>query len=212
MDGFDVRPDTPANDVALDAGDDAGHARGRRRVIGVLAVQGAFEVHARAVRALGQDVVLVRAPSDFEALEGLILPGGESTVQLDLVGRLGLEASLRALVERGMPVLATCAGLILVARNVRRPEQRSFGLVDVAVERNAWGRQIDSFEGTSDHGRELVFIRAPRIVETGSEVEVLDTFGGEPVLVRHGTITCATFHPELTADREIHRTALWLPA
>jgi 5'-phosphate synthase pdxT subunit len=179
----------------------------RTRVIGVLALQGAFDVHARAIRELGHHVLLVRAPSDLQELDGLVLPGGESTVQLDLLGRLGLEAPLRALIARGAPVLATCAGLILAARSVRRPEQRSFGLVDVTVERNAWGRQIDSFEGTSDRGRELVFIRAPRIVEVGAEVEVLDTFGGEPVLVRQRNVTCATFHPELTADRDVHRHA-----
>ncbi len=185
-------------------------ARGVRR-IGVLALQGAFELHVRAVRELGQDVSLVRTPADLDGLDGLVLPGGESTVQLDLLGRLGLDAPLRALVARGLPVLATCAGLVLAARTVRRPEQRGFGLVDVAVERNAWGRQIDSFEGTSDRGRELVFIRAPRIVETGPDVEILDTFDGEPVLVRQRNVTCATFHPELTADRNVHRDALAIP-
>lgn len=203
MDGFGGARDTHA---------DGGDARASftTRVVGVLAVQGAFEVHARAVRELGHDAVLVRSPRDLDGLDGLILPGGESTVQLDLLGRLQLEAPLRGLVARGVPVLATCAGLILVARSVRRPEQRSFGLVDVAVERNAWGRQIDSFEASSDGGRELVFIRAPRIVETGSEVEVLDAFAGEPVLVRERNVTCATFHPELTSDRGIHRRALAL--
>ena len=201
MDGFDSARDTPAIDEAFVPSD-------ATRVVGVLALQGAFEAHARAVRELGHRAVLVRSPGDLEALDGLILPGGESTVQLDLLGRLDLEAPLRELVARGVPVLATCAGLILVARSVRRPEQRSLGLVDVVVERNAWGRQVDSFAGTSDGGHELVFIRAPRIVETGLEVEVLDTFGGEPVLVRQGNITCATFHPELTSDREVHRRAL----
>ena len=181
------------------------------RLVGVLALQGAFEVHARVVRELGHRAVLVRAPKDVEGLDALILPGGESTVQLDLIGRLELEAPLRALVARGVPVLATCAGLILVAGTVRRPEQRSFGFVDVTVERNAWGRQVDSFEARSDRGRELVFIRAPRIVATGPGVEVLDTFDGEPVLVRQGNVTGATFHPELGAERDVHRTALALP-
>jgi 5'-phosphate synthase pdxT subunit len=174
----------------------------------VLAVQGAFAVHANAVRDLGHRAVLVRAPSDFDGIDALILPGGESTVQLDLLARLELEAPLRALVSRGAPVLATCAGLILLARTVTGPEQRSLGLIDVAVTRNAWGRQVDSFEAKSERGRELVFIRAPRIVEVGPRVELLDTFGGEPILVREGNITCATFHPELTSDRELHRQAL----
>lgn len=184
--------------------------RGVRR-IGILALQGAFDLHVRAVRELGQDVRLVRMPIDLDGLDALVLPGGESTVQLDLLGRLGLEAPLRALVARGLPVLATCAGLVLAARTVRRPEQRSFGFVDVAVERNAWGRQVDSFEATSDRGRELVFIRAPRIVETAPDVEILDTFEGEPVLVRQRNVTCATFHPELTGDRSVHRHALAIP-
>jgi 5'-phosphate synthase pdxT subunit len=181
------------------------------RVVGILAVQGAFEVHARAVRELGYRTVFVRSPSDLENVDGLILPGGESTVQLDLLSRLGLERPLCAFVERGAPVLATCAGLILIARAVRGPEQRSLGFVDVTVERNAWGRQVESFEATSDRGRELVFIRAPRIVELGPDIEVLDSFEGEPVLIREGNITCATFHPELTSDREIHRRALARP-
>jgi pyridoxal 5'-phosphate synthase pdxT subunit len=172
--------------------------------VGVLAVQGAFEVHARAVRELARRTVLVRSPRDLDGIDGLILPGGESTVQLDLIGRLGLEEPLRAFVTSGAPVLATCAGLILLARSVRGPEQRSLGVVDVTVTRNAWGRQVDSFEATSDRGRDLVFIRAPRVVETGPDVDVLDTFDGEPVLVRQGNITCATFHPELTADRTLH--------
>lgn len=190
--------------------DGAEQASSGRRVVGVLAVQGAFDVHARVVRELGHDVVLVRAPRDLDGLDGMILPGGESTVQLDLLGRLGLEAPLRSLVARGVPVLATCAGLILVARTVRRPQQRSLGLVDVTVERNAWGRQVDSFEAVSDEGSDLVFIRAPRIVETGPDVEVLDTLAGEPVLVRQRNVTCATFHPELTSNRGTHRRALAL--
>jgi 5'-phosphate synthase pdxT subunit len=176
-------------------------------VIGVLAVQGAFALHARALEELGHRTVLVRSPAELRGLDGLVLPGGESTVQLDLIGRLGLEAPLCALLGSGIPVLATCAGLILVARAVEGPAQRSLGAVDVTVKRNAWGRQVDSFEAVSDKKRPLVFIRAPRISEVGPEVEVLDTLAGEPILVRHGRITCATFHPELTSDREVHRRA-----
>jgi pyridoxal 5'-phosphate synthase pdxT subunit len=174
-------------------------------MIGVLAVQGAFALHARAVERLGYRSLLVRDPADFDRLDGLILPGGESTVQLDMIGRLGLEAPLSRALGR-LPVLATCAGLILVARAVDGG-QRSFGFVDVTVARNAWGRQVDSFEATSDGGRSLVFIRAPRISNPGARVDVLDTLTGEPVLVRDGRITCATFHPELTASLDIHRSA-----
>ena len=183
-------------------------SRRARLVVGVLAVQGAFEAHAQTVRALEHEARLVRAPGDFAGVDALVLPGGESTVQLDLLGRLGLLAPLLSLVGRGLPVLATCAGLIVLARKVTTPVQTSLGVVDVEITRNAWGRQVDSFEATSDQGRELVFIRAPRIVETGPNVEILDTFEGEPVLIRQGNITCATFHPELTSSADIHRSAL----
>ncbi len=176
----------------------------------MLAVQGAFAAHARAALDLGHRAILVRSAADLEDLDGLVLPGGASTVQLDLVSRLDLEAPLARLVGRGVPVLATCAGLILAAREVERPAQRSFGFIDVSVERNAWGRQVESFEAASDRGRSLVFIRAPRIVRVGEGVEILDSFAGEPVLVREGGVTCATFHPELTADREVHARALRL--
>ncbi len=176
--------------------------------VGILALQGAFDLHARAVADLGHETILVRRPADLDTIDALVLPGGESSVQLELLERLELEEPLRRFLALGRPVLATCAGVILVARAVRRPEQRSLGAIDVAVERNAWGRQVDSFEATSERGRELVFIRAPRIVDLGPGVEVLDRFEGEPVLVRQGHVTCATFHPELTADRETHRAAL----
>jgi 5'-phosphate synthase pdxT subunit len=175
--------------------------------IGVLAVQGAFALHARALEELGHRSVLVRSAAALDDVEGLVLPGGESTVQLDMIERLELEAPLRALLARSIPVLATCAGLILLARAVEGPAQRSLGAVDVTVRRNAWGRQVDSFEAVSDEKRPLVFIRAPRIVDVGPEVEVLDTLAGEPILVRQGSITCATFHPELTPDRAVHRRA-----
>jgi len=175
--------------------------------VGILAVQGAFGCHASVVESLGHQAVLVRAKSDFEALDGLVLPGGESTVQRLLLRELALEGALSSLFRAGRPILATCAGLILLARRVSQPEQGSFGFVDVGVVRNAWGRQIESFEATSDEGRPLVFIRAPRLVDVGSRVEVLARFRGEPVLVREGNVTCATFHPELTDDPWVHRQA-----
>jgi 5'-phosphate synthase pdxT subunit len=172
--------------------------------IGVLALQGAFERHAEVLQTLDHDVVRVRSERDLARLEGLVLPGGESSVQLALIERLGLERPLATLFASGMPVLATCAGLVLLARHVETPEQKSFGVVDVDVARNAWGRQIDSFEARADDGRLLVFIRAPRILRHGPEVAVLARFANEPVLVRQAAITCATFHPELAADSSLH--------
>jgi 5'-phosphate synthase pdxT subunit len=181
--------------------------------IGVLAVQGAFARHAEVLRSVGHAVQLVRDATDFAGLEGLTLPGGESTVQLELIARLGLEAPLRALIARGAPVLATCAGLILLARSVTGPEQSSFDLMDVDVTRNAWGRQLDSFEAFADpkpaprvggDALPLIFIRAPRITRVGRNVTVLASYRGEPVLVRERNITGATFHPELSGDSRVH--------
>ncbi len=174
--------------------------------IGVLAVQGAFARHADMLAALGHETVFLRAPADFRALDGLVLPGGESTVQLQLIERLSLRPELESFFASGKPVLATCAGLILLARQVSRPEQPSFAELDVAVTRNAWGRQLDSFEAESD-GPEplpLVFIRAPRIDRFGAGVEVRARYRGEPVLVRQAAITAATFHPELASDPRVH--------
>jgi 5'-phosphate synthase pdxT subunit len=172
-------------------------------MIGVLALQGGFAAHGTMLRAIGCDVREVRTPHDLEGLSGLVLPGGESTTMLRLLG--DLEPALDEFVRAGHPVLATCAGLILAARTVTDPEQRSFGWIDVAVARNAWGRQVDSFSAADDAGTPLVFIRAPRITSQGADVEVLATFEGEPILVRQGNRYGATFHPELTSDRRIHR-------
>jgi pyridoxal 5'-phosphate synthase pdxT subunit len=196
-------------------------SRSERRPLGVLALQGAFARHAQRLAERGHDVRLVRDARDFTGLGGLVLPGGESTVQLDLLARLGLEDKLVDMVRAGVPVLATCAGLILLARGVAHPAQRSFGLLDVDVARNAYGRQLDSFEASSDEAwppagalgsassgerspLPLVFIRAPRIERLGDRVEVLVRHRGEPVLVREGNITAATFHPELTSDPRVH--------
>jgi 5'-phosphate synthase pdxT subunit len=175
--------------------------------IGVLAVQGAFQKHAEVLAQLGHAPVLVRAAADFEGIAGLILPGGESTVQLQLIDRLELRAPLERFLASKQPVLATCAGLILLANSVSQPEQPSFARLDVAVTRNAWGRQLESFEAESDGAEPLplVFIRAPRIDRVGTGVAVLARYRGEPVLVRQGTITGATFHPELAADTRVHR-------
>ncbi|HEY8087333.1 MAG TPA: pyridoxal 5'-phosphate synthase glutaminase subunit PdxT [Polyangiaceae bacterium] len=173
--------------------------------IGVLALQGDFDAHARAASALGHDVVLVRSAAALDACAGLILPGGESTVHLLLLGRHGMEAPLAAFVASGKPVLATCAGLVLAASRVLDPEQRSFGFLDVTVRRNGWGRQLASFEAKDDGGEiPVVAIRAPRIVDVGPRVRVLATLRGEPILVRDKNVTGATFHPELTRDLSVH--------
>jgi len=178
--------------------------------VGVLALQGGFDAHARAVATLGHAPVLVRSVRDLSGVRALVLPGGESSVMLDLLGRDPmLEHALIELVEGGAPVLATCAGLILIAARVRGPEQRSLGLLDVEVRRNARGRQIHSSETVDDAGvLPLVLIRAPRISNVGDSVQVLATLGGEPVLVRQGRVVGATFHPELTRDLSVHALVL----
>jgi 5'-phosphate synthase pdxT subunit len=175
------------------------------RTVGVLAVQGGFAAHEAALAGAGVIAREVRGPADLAGLDGLVLPGGESTTQLRLIARHGLEGPLAELVGSGKPVLATCAGLILAARRVQ-PDQPSFGWLDVTVDRNAWGRQLDSFEADDDAGaRHLVFIRAPRILAVGRGVEVLARLRGEPVLVRAGRIVGATYHPELQPGDTLHR-------
>ena len=177
-------------------------------MIGVLALQGAVSPHLAALAELGLGGRPVRREAELEGLDGLILPGGESTTQLDLLARTGLDAALDRFVRAGRPVLCTCAGLILAAREVSGPAQRSFGWLDVDVARNGWGRQVHSFEAEADGtGRPLVFIRAPRITRVGPGVTVIERFDGEPVGVRQGALFGVTFHPELTPDRAIHRAA-----
>jgi 5'-phosphate synthase pdxT subunit len=175
--------------------------------IAVLALQGGFAPHARRLEELGHVALEARTARDLENADGLVLPGGESSAQLLLIDRFGLEPAIRDLAESGRPVLATCAGLILLAAAVTSPRQRSFGLLDVDVARNAYGRQRDSFEATADGDARLplLFIRAPRIERVGSGVEVLAALTGEPILVRQGNVTAATFHPELTGDLRVHR-------
>ncbi|MCK6576365.1 pyridoxal 5'-phosphate synthase glutaminase subunit PdxT [Myxococcota bacterium] len=177
--------------------------------LGVLALQGGYDAHARTLRGLGHTVDEVRTADDLARVDGLVLPGGESTTHLILIDRFALEAPLRAFVASGKPVLATCCGLILSAAEVVSPAQRSFGWVDVTVARNAWGRQVHSFEDTADPESpvgpvSMLFIRAPRITRVGPAVEVRATYRGEPVLVRQGNVTAGAFHPELTADARVH--------
>ena len=176
--------------------------------IGVLAVQGDYAAHATALAEAGASPCEIRKPEELAGLDGLILPGGESTTMLRFFDRLGLFEPLRQFCLTH-PVFGTCAGTILLAREVRNPAQRSLAILDAVVERNAYGRQIDSIilsaETALDGGPlEMVFIRAPRIIETGPEVEVLARRDGSPVLVRQGTVMAATFHPELSSDRRVH--------
>ena len=172
-----------------------------RARVGVLALQGGYAAHARALAALGHTVSEVRDAAGLDAIDALVLPGGESTAQLRLIARGGLEGPLDAYVRSGRFLFATCAGLILAAREVTNPVQRSFGWLDVAVARNAWGRQLDSFEALADDGTtRIVAIRAPKILRVGEGVETVVALRGEPMLVRAGHVAGATFHPELPAD------------
>lgn len=177
--------------------------------IGVLAIQGDYAAHAEALADSVATPVEVRKREELVGLDGLILPGGESTTILKFLERGHLFDDLKQFCS-SHPVFGTCAGAILLAREVRNPEQRSLGLLDAVVERNAYGRQIDSsilFAETKLPGEklEMVFIRAPRIIETGPEVEVLAKRDGMPTLVRQGRLMAATFHPELTPDRRVHK-------
>ena len=177
--------------------------------IGVLAIQGDYAAHAEALTEAGAEPVEVRNPEELETLDGLILPGGESTTMLKFLERRNFFDALKEYAAK-RPVFGTCAGAILLAREVRHPHQRSLGVLDAIVERNAYGRQVDSTiltEPSSLPGDplEMVFIRAPRIAQTGPSVEVLARREGSPVLVRQGKIMAATFHPELSADRRVHR-------
>jgi len=173
--------------------------------IGVLALQGDFEAHRKRLEELGAEVVLVRDPAQLDAIDGLIIPGGESSAFLKLLGEAGLE-KLKQFV-RLKPTFGTCAGAILLAKEVENPHQAGLGAIDITVQRNAYGRQLDSsireglFQGSPT---EMVFIRAPKISRVGPGVEVLATEGQDPVVVRQGNSMAATFHPELSTDGRIH--------
>ncbi len=172
---------------------------------GVLALQGDFAAHAKA---LSGGAIEVRRAEQIEALDALVIPGGESTTMLKLLESSGIEAAVRRLVARGGAVFGTCAGAIVLAKKVFNPAQPSWGLIDIDVERNAYGRQIDSFQATLEPPYAALFIRAPRIRRVGARVEVLARLDDEPVLVREGRVFAATFHPELTSDRRVHALVL----
>ena len=180
--------------------------------IGVLALQGAFDVQAKRLTELGASAHLVRKPDELALVDALVLPGGESTTFLKHLERAGFYSVLDEFV-RAKPVFGTCAGCILLAKHVSNPPQRSFGVLDIDVERNAYGRQNDSVilhaETNLPGGpMEMVFIRAPRISRLGPGIDVLARRGDDPVLVRSGRMLAATFHPELSDDRRVHQLFL----
>jgi 5'-phosphate synthase pdxT subunit len=176
-------------------------------LVGVLALQGDFEAHGRILRDLGAIAREVRVPADLDGLDALILPGGESTVMTLGIEREGLGEPLRALTRSGIPVLGTCAGMIMLDR-------AHLGALDIEAHRNAFGRQLHSFEadleitGISGGPVHAVFIRAPWVAETGPGVEVLSEVQGHPVAVREGNVIAVSFHPELTGERRLHQLLL----
>ncbi len=181
-----------------------------QKTIGILALQGDFEAHRKALERAGGRAVEVRTALELAGVDALVLPGGETTTMLKLLRDEGLFQPLRQFGER-RPIFGTCAGAILLASRVTHPQQECLGLMDIDVERNAYGRQLDSHVThleTEDGPLEAVFIRAPIIRRAGSEVRVLASYNGDPVWVEQGIHMAATFHPELTGDARVHRLFL----
>jgi 5'-phosphate synthase pdxT subunit len=176
-------------------------------VVGILALQGGFEAHAKMVRRVGAEPREVRVPADLEGLDALIIPGGESTVMTLGIEREGLAEPLRALIHAGTPVLGTCAGMIMLDRE-------HLGVLDITARRNAFGRQLRSFEadveleGVDGGPMHAVFIRAPWVEDPGAAVEVLGTVDEHPVAIRQGNVLAVAFHPELSGDDRLHRLLL----
>jgi 5'-phosphate synthase pdxT subunit len=186
---------------------------GSKPIVGILAVQGDYEAHGQTLNRLGVEHRKVVRAADLEGLDGLILPGGESSTMLKFLEQEGLRAAIEDYAKEGGAIFGTCAGVILLAKEVKNPAQESLGLADLTVVRNAYGRQLSSHvaEGhtkLSDEPLEMVFIRAPVIERVGAGVEVLAEYQGRPVLVREGRVLAATFHPELTEDPSVHQTFL----
>ena len=177
--------------------------------VGVLALQGAFAAHSDCLTSIGVQSIEVRNPEQLSSVDALLMPGGESSTMSQLLESSGLFDPIASRIADGMPVFGTCAGMILLASEILdgRSDQRSFSAIDISVRRNAFGRQVDSFEATINssvgdfHG---VFIRAPRIERVGDQVEVLGSINDEPVLVRQGNVLAASFHPELSNDARLH--------
>ena len=185
--------------------------------VGLLALQGAVAPHADALEALGAAPVEVRTPAQLADVDALVIPGGESTAMSRLLGTSGVAEPLAERLADGLPVLGTCAGMIVLARTVLdgRADQRCYGAIDIAVRRNAFGRQVDSFEADVDVDGlsppfHAVFIRAPFVEQVGPDVEVLASVDGHPVVCRQGPVLVTAFHPELTADRRVHQLFLSL--
>jgi 5'-phosphate synthase pdxT subunit len=181
--------------------------------IGVLAIQGDFDAHRKRLEQLGADVLLVRKPEQLDEIDGLVIPGGESGAFLKILGEEGFE-KLKNFV-RVKPTFGTCAGAIMLAKEITNPEQPGLGALDLRIRRNAYGRQIDSSIRTGETSlpggpMEMVFIRAPKFENLGPGVEVLAKEGNDPVVVRQGKTMAATFHPELSDDTRIHRAFLEL--
>jgi 5'-phosphate synthase pdxT subunit len=176
---------------------------GEQLTIGVLALQGDFEAHAKTLRTLGARATEVRTPADMEGLDGVVIPGGESTTIGKLIASAGLEPALRAHHQTGRPILGTCAGMIVC-------DAEHLGFIDATARRNAFGRQLQSFEadlaveGAGDEPLRAVFIRAPWVEAHGPEVEVLASYEGHPVAIREGSVLASAFHPELTDDPRFH--------
>ncbi len=189
--------------------------KGNGPIIGILAVQGDYEAHGKMLERLGVEWRLVFTRGDMDGLSGLVLPGGESSTMMKFLEEEGLGERIRQFASEGGALFGTCAGVILLARQVKNPAQRSLGLADLTVTRNAYGRQLASHVGEvqsklKKEPLEAVFIRAPIIEETGANVERLAEHQGKPVLVRQGRILAATFHPELTDDTTVHEAFLQL--
>jgi pyridoxal 5'-phosphate synthase pdxT subunit len=177
--------------------------------IGVLALQGDFDAHRRRLEELGAEVLLVKKPEQLDEVDGLIIPGGESSTFLKLLGEAGFEKLKQFVGVK--PTFGTCAGAILLAAEVENPKQAGLGALDIRIRRNAYGRQLESSIRQGAFGKspiEMVFIRAPKIEHVGKDVEVLATEGCDPVVVRQGNTMAATFHPELSDDDRVHRAFL----
>ncbi len=181
--------------------------------VGILALQGDFREHAHLLSQMGTEPVLVRTAEELTGIEAVVIPGGESTTIGKLADRYGLLQPLRDVINSGIPTLGTCAGLIFLAAGTTGPSQVHLGVLDVVVERNAFGRQVDSFEadlivtGLAEP-LHAVFIRAPTVDKVGAEVEVLASVGDDPVMVRQGNIVATSFHPELTGETRVHKLML----
>jgi 5'-phosphate synthase pdxT subunit len=183
-------------------------------IIGVLAIQGDYEAHKARLEQLGAEVTLVRKPEQLENIDGIVIPGGESSTFLNFLAEHGFLEKLRDFVST-KPTFGTCAGAILLAKEVENPPQLSLGTLDIRIRRNAYGRQLESsihaeMTQLGDRPLEMVFIRAPKIVNMGKDVEVLATVNGDPVLVRQGKVMASTFHPELSDDTRVHQEFLRL--